>query len=101
MTLNSKVPDGPTQETWAQHRFHRKPLNPANNRKYTATVGGTGPAGPASTSPPAEPRLTLPNSRTPGRPRRDGRWVGVCCSQPRVVGSSTSARADSAENDAG
>ncbi|RMF70224.1 MAG: fumarate reductase/succinate dehydrogenase flavoprotein subunit [Calditrichaeota bacterium] len=45
MTLDSKVPDGPLQEKWDNHRFNLKLVNPANKRKYTIIVVGTGLAG--------------------------------------------------------
>ncbi len=45
MTLNSKIPDGPIQQKWDNHRFHVKLVNPANKRKYHIIVVGTGLAG--------------------------------------------------------
>lgn len=43
--LNSRVPDGPLQEKWDKHRFNMKLVNPANKRKYSVIVVGTGLAG--------------------------------------------------------
>ena len=43
--LNSKIPDGPIQEKWTRRRFEGKLVNPANKRKYTVLVVGTGLAG--------------------------------------------------------
>ena len=45
MELNSRVPAGPLEKKWDAHRFSNKLVNPANRRKYTAIVVGTGLAG--------------------------------------------------------
>ncbi len=45
MSLNSNVPDGPLAEKWDKHKFDMKLVNPANKRKYTIIVVGTGLAG--------------------------------------------------------
>ena len=45
MTLDSRVPDGPLQDKWDNHKFSMKLVNPANKRKYTIIVVGTGLAG--------------------------------------------------------
>ena len=45
MTLDSKVPSGPIQEKWDRHRFDSKLVNPANRRKHTVIIVGTGLAG--------------------------------------------------------
>ncbi|MBS1858912.1 MAG: fumarate reductase/succinate dehydrogenase flavoprotein subunit [Acidobacteria bacterium] len=45
MELISKSPDGPIETRWERHRFHLKLVNPANKRKYTILVVGTGLAG--------------------------------------------------------
>jgi len=47
-TLNSRVPDGPLQQKWDKHRFDMKLVNPANKRKFTVIVVGTGLAGGAA-----------------------------------------------------
>lgn len=43
--LDSKIPEGPLSEKWARHKFNLKLVNPANKRKYTIIVVGTGLAG--------------------------------------------------------
>lgn len=43
--LDSKVPAGPIQDKWEKHKFAMKLVNPANKRKYTVIVVGTGLAG--------------------------------------------------------
>ncbi len=45
MELDSKVPSGPIQEKWDKRRFELKLVNPANKRKYTIVVVGSGLAG--------------------------------------------------------
>jgi succinate dehydrogenase / fumarate reductase, flavoprotein subunit len=48
MSLDSKIPSGPIQEKWDRHRFESKLVNPANRRKHTVIVVGTGLAGGAA-----------------------------------------------------
>jgi len=43
--LDGKVPSGPLSEKWEKHRFEMKLVNPANKRKYTILVVGSGLAG--------------------------------------------------------
>jgi succinate dehydrogenase / fumarate reductase, flavoprotein subunit len=50
MALDSKVPGGPLAEKWDRHRFESKLVNPANRRRYTAIVVGTGLAGASAAS---------------------------------------------------
>src|SRR5450432_2603870 len=45
MELNSKSPAGPIETRWERQRFNLKLVNPANKRKYTVIVVGTGLAG--------------------------------------------------------
>src|SRR5512138_3399358 len=45
MELNSKSPTGPVETRWDRHRFNLKLVNPANKRKYTILVVGSGLAG--------------------------------------------------------
>ncbi len=45
MQLNANVPSGPIQEKWDRCRFEMKLVNPANKRKHTILVVGTGLAG--------------------------------------------------------
>jgi len=45
MELRARVPDGPIEQKWDKHRFEMKLVNPANKRKYTIIVVGTGLAG--------------------------------------------------------
>jgi succinate dehydrogenase / fumarate reductase flavoprotein subunit len=45
MELNSKAPTGPIETRWDRHRFNLKLVNPANKRKYSIIVVGSGLAG--------------------------------------------------------
>ena len=45
MQLDSKSPTGPIETRWDRHRFDLKLVNPANKRKHTIIVVGTGLAG--------------------------------------------------------
>jgi len=48
MTLESNIPAGPVAEKWTNHKFNLKLVNPANKRKYSIIVVGTGLAGGAA-----------------------------------------------------
>jgi succinate dehydrogenase / fumarate reductase, flavoprotein subunit len=45
MELNAKIPSGPIDQHWTNHRFNMKLVNPANKRKYNVIVIGSGLAG--------------------------------------------------------
>jgi succinate dehydrogenase / fumarate reductase flavoprotein subunit len=45
MELRARVPDGPIEKKWDKHRFEMKLVNPANKRKFTIIVVGSGLAG--------------------------------------------------------
>ncbi len=45
MQLDSKSPSGPVETRWERHKFQLKLVNPANKRKHTIIVVGTGLAG--------------------------------------------------------
>ncbi|KAB1909819.1 fumarate reductase/succinate dehydrogenase flavoprotein subunit [Micromonospora sp. AMSO1212t] len=42
---DTRAPDGPVETRWERHRFEMKLVNPANRRKMTVIVVGTGLAG--------------------------------------------------------
>src|SRR5687767_4073881 len=48
MNLDARIPAGPIEKKWDQHKFELKLVNPANKRKYTVIVVGTGLAGAAA-----------------------------------------------------
>ncbi|HEX9006090.1 MAG TPA: fumarate reductase/succinate dehydrogenase flavoprotein subunit [Bacteroidota bacterium] len=54
MALESKIPFGPIDKKWDQHRFTMKLVNPANRRKHTVIVVGTGLAGASAAASLAE-----------------------------------------------
>lgn len=43
--LDSHAPKGPLQDRWKQHKFNSRVVSPANRKKYTVIVVGTGLAG--------------------------------------------------------
>jgi succinate dehydrogenase / fumarate reductase flavoprotein subunit len=45
MTLDGKVPAGPLEKKWEDHKGHLKLVNPNNKRKFTILVVGSGLAG--------------------------------------------------------
>jgi len=45
MKLDARIPSGPIEKKWDNARFEMKLVNPANKRKYSAIVVGTGLAG--------------------------------------------------------
>ena len=50
ITLDAKVPSGPLETKWDRHRFDSKLVNPANRRKHTVIIVGTGLAGASAAS---------------------------------------------------
>lgn len=47
-SLEAKTPSGPLEQKWDKHKFEMKLIAPANKRKYSAIVVGTGLAGGAA-----------------------------------------------------
>jgi succinate dehydrogenase / fumarate reductase, flavoprotein subunit len=45
MTLDAKIPSGPIEKAWEKTRFDLKLVNPANKRRHTLIVVGSGLAG--------------------------------------------------------
>src|SRR5262245_18287061 len=45
MPLDPKVPAGPLTDKWDRHRFESRLVNPANRRRFTVIIVGTGLAG--------------------------------------------------------
>jgi succinate dehydrogenase / fumarate reductase flavoprotein subunit len=50
MLLDSRAPSGPIEKLWDQARFEMKLVNPANKRKHTIIVVGSGLAGASSSA---------------------------------------------------
>ena len=54
LVLDSHVPEGPIAGKWDEHKFHVKLVNPANKRKFTIVVVGSGLAGASAAASLAE-----------------------------------------------
>src|SRR5216110_222455 len=50
MVLDSRVPSGPLADKWDRHRFESRLVSPANRRKFTILIVGTGLAGASAAS---------------------------------------------------
>src|SRR6058998_3118496 len=48
MELRSRIPSGPIERKWEKHRFEMKLVNPANKRRFSVLVVGSGLAGGAA-----------------------------------------------------
>jgi len=48
MSLDSKIPSGPIEQKWSKHKMDSKLINPANKRKFSIIVVGSGLAGGAA-----------------------------------------------------
>jgi succinate dehydrogenase / fumarate reductase, flavoprotein subunit len=68
--LDSKVPNGPIAEKWDRHKFEMKLVNPANKRKYTIIVVGTGLAGASAAASLGELGYNVLNFCIQDSPRR-------------------------------
>lgn len=53
-TLNAGIPSGPIEQKWDKHRFDMKLVNPANRRKFTIIIVGSGLAGASAAASLAE-----------------------------------------------
>jgi len=54
MELRAGIPSGPIDTKWSRHRFEMKLVNPANKRKYSVIIVGTGLAGASAAASMAE-----------------------------------------------
>ncbi len=50
MTLDSHIPTGPIEQAWDKTKFELKLVNPANKRKHTVIVVGSGLAGASASA---------------------------------------------------
>jgi succinate dehydrogenase / fumarate reductase flavoprotein subunit len=50
MTLDARIPAGPLADKWDRHRFESKLVNPANRRRHSVIIVGTGLAGASAAS---------------------------------------------------
>ena len=68
--LKSGAPDGDIATAWDRHKFNIKVVNPANKRKYTVIVVGTGLAGASAAATLAELGYDVINFCFQDSPRR-------------------------------
>ncbi len=69
-TLDSRIPSGPLAEKWTKRKNDMKLVNPANKRKYTIIVVGTGLAGASAASSFGELGYNVKNFCFQDTPRR-------------------------------
>jgi len=70
MKLDAKIPAGPVAGKWDRHKFEMKLVNPANKRKYTIIVVGTGLAGASAAASLGELGYNVLNFCIQDSPRR-------------------------------
>jgi succinate dehydrogenase / fumarate reductase flavoprotein subunit len=70
MQLDAHIPGGPLADKWDKHRFDLKLVNPANKRKFTIIVVGTGLAGGAAAASLGELGYYVKNFCIQDSPRR-------------------------------
>src|SRR4029077_13486905 len=70
MKLDARERSGPIAEKWDRHKFEMKLVNPANKRKYTIIVGGTGLAGASAAASLGELGYNVLNFCIQDSPRR-------------------------------
>jgi succinate dehydrogenase / fumarate reductase flavoprotein subunit len=68
--LDAKIPDGPMAEKWTKHKFNVKLVNPANKRKHSVIVVGTGLAGASAAATLSELGYKVDNFTYSDSPRR-------------------------------
>jgi succinate dehydrogenase / fumarate reductase flavoprotein subunit len=54
IVLDAKIPSGPIEQKWEKHQFEMKLVNPANKRKFTVLIVGSGLAGASASASLAE-----------------------------------------------
>ena len=70
MILDAKIPPGPLAEKWDKHRFDTRMVNPANKRKFTIIVVGSGLAGASASATLAELGYNVKTFTIHDSPRR-------------------------------
>ena len=70
MELKSRIPSGPVAQMWDKHKFEMKLVNPANKRKYTVIVVGSGLAGASTAASMSELGYNVKNFCFQDSPRR-------------------------------
>ncbi|NQX01443.1 FAD-binding protein, partial [bacterium] len=70
MVLDSKIPSGPLDQKWSKHKMDSKLINPANKRKFTVIIVGSGLAGGSAAASLAELGYQVKCFCYQGSPRR-------------------------------
>ena len=70
MKLDAREPSGPVASKWDRHKFEMKLVNPANKRKHTLIVVGTGLAGASAAASLGEPGYQVLSFCIQDSPRR-------------------------------
>jgi succinate dehydrogenase / fumarate reductase flavoprotein subunit len=70
MPFDSRIPAGPVEKKWTERKAHMKLVNPANKRKYSVIVVGTGLAGGAAAATMGELGYNVLNFCFQDSPRR-------------------------------
>ncbi|MBQ7824535.1 MAG: fumarate reductase/succinate dehydrogenase flavoprotein subunit, partial [Bacteroidaceae bacterium] len=68
--IDSRIPEGPLAEKWDNYKSHQKLVNPANKRRLTVIVVGTGLAGASGAASLAEMGFNVLNFCIQDSPRR-------------------------------
>jgi succinate dehydrogenase / fumarate reductase, flavoprotein subunit len=68
--LDARIPSGPIVDKWDRHKFEMKLVNPANKRKYSIIVVGTGLAGASAAASLGELGYNVLNFCIQDSPRR-------------------------------
>ncbi|MFS8524008.1 MAG: fumarate reductase/succinate dehydrogenase flavoprotein subunit [Limnochordales bacterium] len=68
--LDAKIPSGPLEDKWSNHKASIKLVNPANRRRYTIIVVGTGLAGASAAATLGELGYNVLNFCIQDSPRR-------------------------------
>ncbi len=70
MKLDARIPDGPLEKKWDNYIFNAKLVNPANRRKYSVIIVGTGLAGASAAATLAEQGYKVKSFCIQDSPRR-------------------------------
>lgn len=69
-TIDAKIPEGPIAEKWTNYKAHQKLVNPANKRRLSVIVVGTGLAGASAAASLGELGFNVLNFCIQDSPRR-------------------------------
>ncbi len=91
MALDGQIPSGPIAEKWDKHQFELKLVNPANKRKHTLIVVGTGLAGASAAATLAELGYNVLSFCLQDTPRRAHSIATTCAGRPTAAACARSA----------